>query len=216
MDANIDLEKEKDKKNNRMVLLILGVATVLIALIGATFAYFTAIVSHVNAPQSVTVTTVEVQGVVYTATDVLTLLNAVPDNERKDEKQFSIHNPNSAALIVYSLILKQDLNEFTLEKDENNEIVLDEDNDPISARQLILTLSGGQMSGAQQYDLTNGENTGDITLLENVRLSSGSTDNYTVTIQFLDIDRQQDYNQKKSFVGHIDVTQKIETQTVTP
>lgn len=212
----MDKEMEKDKRNNRMILLIIGVATVLIALIGATFAYFTAIISYQNSPQSVTVTTVEVQGVVYTATDTLTLINAIPDNVRKDEKTFTISNPNSAALIVYDLKLKQDLNEFTLEKDSNDEIILDENDEPVSANQLVLTLSGGQMTGSKQFDLTNGEDTSDITLVEGVRLSSNATDSYTVTIQFLEINRAQDNNQGKSFVGHIDVSQKIETQTAEP
>ena len=65
--------EEKDNRNNKIILLILGIITVLIALIGATFAYFTSVIRYNNAPQSVTLSTIEVEGLVYTATDTLSL-----------------------------------------------------------------------------------------------------------------------------------------------
>ena len=63
-------------------------------------------------------------------------------------------------------------------------------------------------------DLTDGTDTADKTIVENVRLSGKATDEYTATIKFAEINIPQDNNQGCTYVGHIDVVQKIETQTI--
>ena len=203
----MDKTQEKDNKNNRIVLLILGIATVLIALIGATFAYFTSVIRYNNAPQSVTLTTVEVQGLEYTASDTLSLVDAIPDNDKTDTQTFTIYNPNATAVITYSLYLKTDLNEFTVTEYDSDEDGEDEE----FADQLILTITGGQTSPVV-LDLTDGTDTADKIIVENVRLNGQATDEYTATIKFAEINIPQDNNQGCTFVGHIDVIQKIETQ----
>lgn len=204
----MDKTQEKDNKNNKIVLLILGIATVLIALIGATFAYFTSVIRYNNAPQSVTLTTVEVQGLEYTASDTLSLVDALPDNNKVDTQTFTIYNPNATAVITYSMYLKTDLNEFTITEYDSDEDGEDEE----FANQLILTITGGQINPVV-LDLTDGTNTDDKVIAENIRLNGKATDEYTATIKFAEINIPQDNNQGCTFVGHIDVVQKIETQT---
>lgn len=201
--------EEKDNRNNKIILLILGIITVLIALIGATFAYFTSVIRYNNAPQSVTLSTIEVEGLVYTASDTLSLTKALPNNDNIDTQTFTVYNPNAAAVVTYSLYLKTDLNEFTITEYDG-----DEDGEPEEyADQLILTITGGQ-SGTVVLDLTDGTDTADKTIVENVRLSGKATDEYTATIKFAEINIPQDNNQGCTYVGHIDVVQKIETQTI--
>ena len=200
-------EKEKDNRNNRIILLILGVATVLIALIGATFAYFTSVIRYNNAPQSVTLTTVQVQGLEYTASDTLSLVDAIPNNNKTDTQTFTIYNPNATAVITYDMFLKTDLNEFTITEYDSD----DDGEDEEFANQLIVTITGGQ-SGTVVLDLTDGTNTADKTIVENVRLAGHETDEYTATIKFADINIPQDNNQGCTYVGHIDVVQRIEAQ----
>ena len=45
-------EREKDKK--RTIILILSIFTILIAIVGASFAYFTSIVNNIKGNQSFT------------------------------------------------------------------------------------------------------------------------------------------------------------------
>ena len=204
----MDNTKEKDNKNNRVILLILGIATVLIALIGATFAYFTAVITYNNAPQSVTLTTVEVQGLEYTASDTLSLINAVPDNDLTNTQTFTVHNPNATASIMYSMYLKTDLNEFTVSEYDSDDDGVDEE----YADQLIVTITGGQ-GGTVVLDLTDGTNTADKVIAENIRLEGEATDEYTATIKFANLEVPQDNNQGCSYVGHINVVQKVATST---
>lgn len=203
------MEKEinEDKRRNRTILLILGVATVLVALIGATFAYFTAVVRYNNAPQSITLTTVEVQGLEYTATGILSLTNASPDSDNIVSKTFTIKNPNATATISYSLVLKTDTNEFRL----SEEVVNGETQK--YGNQLVVTVSGAALSTPKVIDLTDGTDTSDIAILSDRRLAAGATDTYTASVVFNEINKNQNNNQGKSYLGHIDVTQKIETQT---
>lgn len=202
----MDKDVENDKRRNKTLLLILGVATVLVALIGATFAYFTAVIRYENAPQSVLLTTLEVEGLEYTATGILSLTDASPDSNKIESKDFTIKNPNTTAVITYSMVLKTDINTFTLSEEVvNGETVKYND-------QLVVTVSGGALTTPKVIDLTDGTNTEDVVILSNRRLGPNESDVYTASVVFKEINKNQDNNQGKSYLGHIDVTQKIETQ----
>ena len=109
------VDEEKEKNNKQVMLLIIGVATLLVALIGATFAYFTALINRPNGEQSVAVTTTTVQGVVYTASDPISLENALPGDHA--ESTFTIYNPNESAVAQYTLVFYPVSNSFTNEAD---------------------------------------------------------------------------------------------------
>ena len=101
-DTNAVVDEEKEKNHKKVMLLIIGVATLLVALIGATFAYFTALINRPNGEQSVAVTTTTVLGVVYTANDPISLEHALPGDHA--ETTFTIYNPNPHRFVVKSRI----------------------------------------------------------------------------------------------------------------
>ena len=219
--ANEINEEEKDKKKNRAILLIIGIATVLIALIGATFAYFTAQVNNVNGDQSVAVTTATVQGVIYTSNDAILLNNAMPGDHA--EGTFTIENPNETATAQYMLIFVPDFDNFVLtptdEGDETTDMV----------EQLMLYVSGGPISGTLSKDYTDGENAARWVITKDVETSGDDyvslpateTHTYTARINFAEIDKNQDANKSTgdrsvSFYGHFEVQQKVTAQTSNP
>ena len=193
------MEKEKrneESSKNRIVLLILGVATVLIALVGATFAYFTSVINNVNGNQSVTVTTTTVEGVTYTASETLALIDAIPGEYA--ETTFTISNPNATATVEYGLRFVPDVDDFVIDEGTN---------------QLVVTVSGGQLIGSKTMDYTDGENAAPQVIIDSVSLAAQATDEYTVRVDFFETQSVQNTNQTRNFAGHIEVTQSIITAT---
>lgn len=197
--AAVVVDEEKEKNNKKVMLLIIGVATLLVALIGATFAYFTALINRPNGEQSVAVTTTTVQGVVYTASDAIALENALPGDHA--ESTFTIYNPNESAVAQYTLVFYPVSNSFTNEAVDDPSQTLD--------NQLVLTVSGGQLVGTLTHDFTNGEDSSNWTVVEDVSLNAKATDTYNVRIDFFNLDANQDNNQGDHFAGHFDVSQKV-------
>lgn len=113
---------ERNNNGNTVLLTVIGVATLLVALVGATFAYFTATVNNRTA-QSVSITTASPMGLVYTG-NKLELLQAVPGDKTGDTgKEFTVQNPTSAdgktaVVQTYDLTFIVDTNTFTT-KHEN-------------------------------------------------------------------------------------------------
>lgn len=195
MENNNRNNNENNENNkNKIVLFILGVATVLVALIGATFAYFTSVISKPNGDQSVLVTTTTVEGVTYTASDPLVLVDAVPGDYA--ETTFTISNPNASATVKYGLKFVPDLDDFTNEEGEN---------------QLVITVTGGQIMESKKIDYTDGENAVEQVIIDEVSLAASETDEYTVRVDFFETQSVQNTNQGKNFAGHIEVTQSIIT-----
>lgn len=207
-------EEDSEKKKNRAILLIIGIATVLIALIGATFAYFTAQINNVNGDQSVMVTTATVEGVIYTSTDPIVLNHAMPGD--KDTGSFTIENPNTTAKAIYTVKFVPDFDNFVVDPTDPTDIKDD------MYGQLILTVEGPGILGQFRHDFTNGAEAAEQTVAEDVEIEAnkmGSEANvYTATIEFVEIDKNQNANKSTeersvSFFGHFEVTQKVTAQT---
>lgn len=185
---------ENTELKKKVFLLVLGIATILVALIGMTFAYFTAIINNVNGNQSVTVTTATVEGIVYTASDPIVLLNATPGEYA--ESSFKINNPNATVPIIYDVKLVTDVNDFEKTDGDN---------------QLVITVSGGQLTSSRVIDMTDSTLTGDKEVASGITIEPGATDTYQIRLDFFDTGVAQDTNQTKSFLGHIEVSQRIVT-----
>ena len=207
-------EEESEKKKNRAILLIIGIATVLIALIGATFAFFTAQINNVNGDQSVMVTTATVEGVIYTSTDPIVLNHAMPGDS--DEGTFTIENPNTTAKAIYTITFVPDFDNFVTTPTDPT----DREEDMVG--QLILTVEGPGIVGQFRHDFTDGANATpqpvavDIEIPANAMGNAGHT--YTANIEFVEIDKNQNANKSTddrsvSFFGHFEVTQKVTSQT---
>lgn len=90
-----------DGKGNTILLTIIGIATLLIAVIGATFAYFTAILSTNEQQQAFTVTAANI-GTVYEGSDsVIVEPNIWPREESWGQKKFTIKGTSGGDANIY-------------------------------------------------------------------------------------------------------------------
>lgn len=115
------MEKEKGNNNGNTILLtVIGVATLLVALVGATFAYFSASISNEQA-ESINMRTAQVAGLVYTGKE-FTMENIVPGDSKNDETgKFTVENPRTVGTEstpnkvqqTYDLTLYIDTNELS-------------------------------------------------------------------------------------------------------
>ena len=85
-------------ENNRgqsILLTVIGVATLLVSIIGATFAYFTVQVTGNNTASSINVKTADVAGVVFSDGPAITATNVYPGYSKA--KTFTIKSENGDA-----------------------------------------------------------------------------------------------------------------------
>lgn len=183
-------EREKDKK--RTIILILSIFTILIALVGASFAYFTSIVNNIRGNQSFTLSGTELEGLTYKYSDTLSLADAKPGD--KVENTFTVTNPNSGARVRYSMKVVADINNFTAEE---------------GMGQLLITVSGGDLKNPVVLDFTDGEAQKELNVFSKMDLSPKESDVFTIKMEFADIGVLQDSNLNKTFVGHIEISQSI-------
>lgn len=190
--ADFEAKKEEEKSKKRVVVLILGIMTILVAVIGASFAYFTSAVNNVKGNQSIVVSTTTLEGVTYQASDTLALIDAFPGDSA--ETTFTITNPNSSATVRYTLKFVADLNDFSNEEGDG---------------QLLIKISGGEIDGEVVLDFTDSENVKSGIIVSNVQLPSSESDVYKMKLEFAETHQLQNTNQAKNFAGHIEITQSI-------
>ena len=96
----------ENNKGQTIFMSVIGVATLLVAIVGATFAYFTIQVSGNNTASSITITTADVAGVTFTDGSAITVANAYPGYSK--QKTFTIvsagGNANSSIDYIIELV----------------------------------------------------------------------------------------------------------------
>ncbi len=198
---------------NTILLTVIGVATLLVALVGATFAYFSAQITN-ESTQSMNISTAAPVGLRYIGKD-LSILNAIPS--ATDDSDFTITNPTESAYAQeYDLVLKIDTNEFTTALGNGNTA----DQTEALKDQLALTINNGTteptvaggatstMKNLTQntFNLTDGTSaTKTYTLVEKQRIEPGEVHTYTVNLNFKELDIPQNANQGKNFQAHIEL-----------
>ena len=101
------------EKKNVVFLTVLAIATLLTAVVGTTFAYFTATVSGNDNAQATTVTTAQDLGVTYSEGGAaITLSNAVPGVYSTTAKTITVHNDSAATSLQYNIMWKDVVNNF--------------------------------------------------------------------------------------------------------
>ena len=185
--------KKFDKKNT--LVIGIAVATLLLAIIGATYAFFTVTISGGDNPTSVIVKTANLR-IVFNSGDLITLNDLVPDDPRlippstDGTKIITVFNDSSINMI-YSLLWADVYNSF---------------DDGTS--DLMYTVSGstdgagtpGQKTTPAMVPDTNGTMIADITILP------GETHTYTLKITFPDTSIEQDEQQGKGFAAKITIS----------
>lgn len=186
-------------KGNTVLLTIIGIATLLVAVIGATFAYFTAILSGQEIEPSFTINSGTV-GTVFDGGAAIVANNIVPSNDPIDTKVFTIKgNSASATTIYYDLGLVVSTNTFSE-----------------GALKYTLTIDPSSSS--------NGTKAPEVTVQTNIPNSGianlgtgtfvGPTEGelahkYRLTLYFPETNVNQDIDQGKIFYGHV----SVETET---
>ena len=200
--------------NNRgqsIFLSVVGIATLLVAIIGATFAYFSISVTGNDTASSITVTTARVGGVTYSGgTDKIEATDVYPGWSA--QKTFTISSDSTAdatANIDYDIVLHTTADSLSSQARTNG------------THEFIYTLSGSETSGsggtlapAKTYadhmdvPLTTGGNgiSAADTVIGQGRLHGASnTHSYTFTVLFEEQSKAQDLLQGLSYTGIIQI-----------
>ncbi len=192
MDINKQIEErqEEEKSKKKLVILILSITTILVALIGGSFAYLTAVVKTPKGRESIILGTTTIEGVTYKASDNLTLIDALPGDSTN--AIVTITNPNATARVRYTLKVVADVNDFSNE-DGNGQLLVKAKRGDMD--EIVLDFT--DKSIPEQY------------LVTNVELAPNESNTYNMSLEFKELGINQDKNQTKNFAAHIEITQSI-------
>lgn len=190
---------------NTILLTVIGIATLLVALVGATFAYFTASINNANS-QTVSVTTATPAGLNYVGGQ-LQLPNALPGNS--NNMTFTVTNPSGNSVSQeYKLKVVVDTD---LIPEGASFVAVDQSNAP-APNQLVVSVSAATtgsntpFSGTLTHDYTDGTNTSDWAFTDAVTIAPGEVHTYTLTVTFNNLeDQNQNPNQGKEFYAHVNI-----------
>ncbi len=166
-------------KNRKLVLSILGIAIVLLSVIGITYAYFSAKIKEINKTETV-VRTNEL-GLIYTGINEINCSNIVPGDSCT--KTFSVENTSNRAVDfnVYMQNITNEFNEdlvYTLS--DENEVIVSETALPVT-------------------------NTEKSYLKTGIIIDAGVTKNYTIKIEYKYLDTPQNDYQGKTFKATVGI-----------
>lgn len=206
------MDKERGD-GNTILLTVIGVATLLVALVGATFAYFSAQITN-ESTQSMNIRTAAPVGLRYVGQD-LTLPNAIPTAH--GESSFTVTNPDTSAYAQqYDLVLKVDKNEFTTALGNGNtEADTEKLKDQLEIKITSSTSGSTTMKALLDggvYNYTDGTTSTDKNLVTGQRIEPGEVHTYAVTMDFKELDIPQNANQGKSFQAHIEIANPVSIQ----
>ena len=185
-----------NKKGNTVLLTVIAIATLLVAIVGATFAYFTASVTGNAEASSVIVRTAEIGSIVYENGTELKLENAYPGAYSNTITFTITSSADSTVDVAYAINWVNVTNDFVAKDD------------------LVYTLTGE----AKKLDGTAGTGTVVPSQLNKVAPSTsgvigsgvlaagGEVHTYTMQMHFKETGSDQNINQGRNFVGKIEVT----------
>lgn len=155
------MNEEKGKNSNTVLLTIIGIATLLIAVVGATFAYFSANVIN-QSNESLLITSAVVGGLEYSGSSNIDLTGAMPGVS--ETSSFTISNPstitkdgksyNNSSILSYDLQMVIEENTLTTAAEAG---VSDPTNQLLDQLQLwvgIGTFNAGTVNGATSSAIT--------------------------------------------------------------
>lgn len=186
------------KKGNTVLLTVIAVATLLVAVVGATFAYFTASVSNPGGNESVVVTTANLGTITYQNGTQISLDNALPG--ASDTKSFTIKLDESGTNdLKYTIKWKSVDNTF-----EGTDLVYTLQGNGSNGNTGIV----GSEGGLKDYTAPT---TGNNIIIGTGTIKPGETHTYNLTLKFKETGSDQNSNQGKKFSGEIEVTTSDES-----
>lgn len=196
-------------KNNTVMLTIIGIATLLIAVVGATFAYFSAQVSGLDKQQEDVIKSATV-GTTFIGGAEVTAANIYPKEEAWGTKVFSITSNSSTGVTTsYNISLVIDAN------DSPDGVT---PNKTFESGALSYTLTGTESGASTAGKLASSDgaitelSAGKSILLGTATINGNAgktvTQEYTLNFFFKDTGKDQNANQGAQFKAHIVISDK--------
>ena len=200
-------------KNNTVMLTIIGIATLLIAVVGATFAYFSATLSGTDTEKEYTVRSATV-GTEFNGGDQIAAAGIYPKEEAWGTKTFSIKTTSTKGVSTkYKITLVIDDNDTTADatiSDGAGHVKR------FQANALSYTLTATEANAATEGTMPTATETkiadpstdivfGEATIYGNDKQEVTQT--YTLSMFFKDTGEDQNANQGAQFKGHIAITE---------
>jgi uncharacterized cupredoxin-like copper-binding protein len=167
------------EKKNVIMLTVLAIATLLTAVVGTTFAYFTATVTGNDTAKATTVSAATL-GVTYTDGSQVTLSNAIPGNSAT--KTITVKNTSTVA-VKYTIAWTSVTNTFTTSN---------------------LVYHYTKNAGTATADVAMPTAAGNF--VSDVSIAAGATDTYVLTFTLKETGAEQNADQGKSFAGTFTTT----------
>lgn len=197
------MERNTERKNV-IFLTVVAIATLLVAVVGATFAYFsTTVQSNITGNQNkVDVGTAKLASstIVFAASgDKIDLQNAIPGSSANTS--FTITN-NSDIDLSYDVSWKDVTSNFN-EKDADYEgYAPSTQADELKYK---VSCTATKEGSSQESKEETAPLTGTAPILSNQKIKAGDTATCTVTVNFIETNENQNYNQGRTFTGTINV-----------
>lgn len=180
-----------NNKGQTIFLSVIGIATLLVAIVGATFAWFSISVSGNDKASSVIVTTATLGSVAFTDGDEINLTNIRPETSPQKVKTFTVANTNKDATedVKYKIELVVDTNTLT----------------PAADGQFVNTLTGTTNGTGTVVNVAESAVPEATKELGQGILKGYETHSYTYTIQFKENSADQNAAQGKAFGAKLQV-----------
>lgn len=200
-------------KNNTVMLTIIGIATLLIAVVGATFAYFSATLTGTNDEKEYTVRSATV-GTQFNGGDQIAAAGIYPKEEAWGTKTFSIKTTSTKGVSTkYKITLVIDDNDTTADatiSDGAGHVKR------FQANALSYTLTATEANAATKGTMPTATETqitdpskdivfGEATIYGNDAVEVTQT--YTLSMFFKDTGTDQNANQGAQFKAHISISE---------
>ena len=184
----------ESNRGQQIFLSVVGLATLLVSIVGATFAYFTVQVSGNNTASSITVTTANVAGVTFTDGSAITVTNAYPGYSKA--KTFTVASAGGDANSSIQYIINLVTTTTTLSAASQ------------ATGEVYYSLSGtksGSGTVATTVTKANAPTSNTTTQIGTGTLKGNETHTYTFTFGITERGSAQDYLQGKTFAGKIQI-----------
>lgn len=200
-------------KNNTVMLTIIGIATLLIAVVGATFAYFSATLTGISDEKEYTVRSATV-GTQFNGGDQIAAAGIYPKEEAWGTKTFSIKTTSTKGVSTkYKITLVIDDNDTTADatiSDGAGHVKR------FQANALSYTLTATEANAATKGTMPTATETqiadpskdivfGEATIYGNDAVEVTQT--YTLSMFFKDTGTDQNANQGAQFKAHISISE---------
>lgn len=222
--------KDNNNKTNTLLLTVIAIATLMVAVIGATFAYFTANTSGSETTTSIQMTggrlTISYEDKTSELTYNQTNGSVEPQEDAVIRKAFVLTGTNTTALImpyeVYMVVVNNEFSDQALTYELTNEQATNGTIALVNSGQGSIPGPKVTLVGETPTDYTSATKDPAVTN-QRIKLADGNftntenaTHQYELSVFFKDNGKKQDYDKQAKFAAYIDITAKQATEPTEP